>query len=141
MDMVEKIVLGLLRASREGDWDLQLHSMRMIIPWCFSYDKVNYSQYLTPYFVHMTNLSHKNPEVQKAFKEGSSSVQLAKFQLTKTTEVRVNKDTQNRGGTTRFSIKHATVQRYYLTAFLGRLRNMVQGSNSATQHRELQSSR
>ena len=58
----------------------------------------------------------------------------------------MNKDTQNTGGTTRFSLKHATVQSYYLTAeyrsaFLGQLRNMVQGSNSATQHTELQSSR
>jgi len=66
--------------------------------------------------------------------------------LTQTTELTVNKDTQNPGGTTRFSLKHATVQRYYLTAeyqsaFLGQLRNMVQGSNSATQHTELQSSR
>lgn len=76
-DMVKKIVLGLLRASREGDWDLQLHSMRMMIPWCFSYDKANYSRYLTPYFAQMTNLGDKNPEVQKAFEEGSSSVQLA----------------------------------------------------------------
>ena len=40
-------------------------------------DKVNYPQYLTPYFAQMTNLGDKNPEVQKAFKEGSASVQLA----------------------------------------------------------------
>ena len=50
VDMVEGIVLGLLRASREGDWDLHLHSVRMMIPWCFAYDKVNYARYLTPYF-------------------------------------------------------------------------------------------
>ena len=56
VDMVEGIVLGLLRASREGDWDLHLHSIRMMIPWCFAYDKVNYSRYLTPYFAQMTNL-------------------------------------------------------------------------------------
>ena len=71
VDMVEGIVLGLLRASREGDWDLHLHSIRMMIPWCFAYDKVNYSRYLTPHFAQMTNLGDKNPEVQKAFKEGS----------------------------------------------------------------------
>jgi len=152
VDMVEGIVLGLLRASREGDWDLHLHSVRMMIPWCFAYDKVNYSLYLTPYFAQMTNLGEKNPEVQKAFKEGSFSVQLAssnpfgRIPVDQTTEVTVNKDTQNPGGTTRFSLKPATVQRYYLTAeyrsaFLGQLRNMVQGSNSETQHTELQSSR
>ena len=152
VDMVEGIVLGLLRASREGDWDLHLHSIRMMIPWCFAYGKVNYSRYLTPYFAQMTNLGDKNPEVQKAFKEGSFSVQLAssnpfgRIPVDQTTEVTVNKDTQNPGGTTRFSLKPATVQRYYLTAeyrsaFLGQLRNIVQASNSKTQHTELQSSR
>ena len=154
VDVVEGIVLGLLRASHEIDWDLHLHSIRMMIPWCFAYDKVNYSRYLTPYFPQMTtgNLGDKNPEVQKAFKEGSFSVQLAssnpfkQISIDQTTEFTVNKDTQNPGGTTRFSLKHATVQRYYLTAeyrsaFLGQLRNMVQVSNSETQHTELQSSR
>ena len=72
VDMVEGIVLGLLRASREGDWDLHLHSIRMMIPWCFAYDKVNYSRYLTPYFAQMTNLGDKNPELQKAFSRSVS---------------------------------------------------------------------
>ena len=152
VDMVEGIVLGLLRTSLEGDWNLHLHSIGMMIPWCFAYDKMSYSRYLTPYFAQMTNLGDKNPEVQKAFKEGSFSVQLAssnpfgRIPFDQTTEVTVNKDIQNPGGTTRFSLKHATVQRYYLTAeyrsaFLGQLRNTVRGSNSATQHTELQSSR
>ena len=43
------MVLGLLRASREGNWDLHLTAIRMMIPWCFAYDKVNYARYLTPY--------------------------------------------------------------------------------------------
>ena len=122
VDMVEGIVLGLLRVSREGGWDLHLHSIQMMIPWCFAHDKVNYSRYLTPYFAQMTNLSNKNPEVQKAFKEGTSSVQLAssnpfgRIPVDQTTEVTVNKNTQNPGRTTSFSLKHATVQRYYLTA-------------------------
>ena len=120
--MVEGIVLGLLRVSREGDWDLHLHSVRMMIPWCFAYDKVNYSRYLTPYFAQMTNLGDKNPEVRKAFKEGSFSVQFASSDLfgripvDQTTEATVHKGTQNSGGTTRLSLKPATVQRYYLTA-------------------------
>ena len=111
VDMVEGIVLGLLRASREGDWDLHLHSIRMMIPWCFAYDKVNYSRYWTPYFAQMTNLGDKNPEVQKAFKDGSFSVQLAssnpfgRIPVDQTTEVTVNKDNQNPGGTTSFSLK------------------------------------
>ena len=85
----------------------------------------------------MTNLGDKNPEVQKAFKEGGFSVQLASSNpFDQTTEVTVNKDTQNPGGTTRFSLKPATVQCYYLTAeyrsaFFGQLRNMIQAYNPA----------
>ena len=140
MDTAEGIVLGLLQAFREGDWDLHLYSIRQG-------DTVSYSRYLTPYFVQMTNLGDKNPEVQKAFEEGGFSVQLASSNpFDQTTEVTVNKDTQNPGGTTRFSLKPTTVQCYYLTAeyrsaFLGQLRNMIQAYNPATQHTELQSSR
>ena len=35
MDMVE-ILLGFIRASREGDWMLHLASVRAMIPWCFA---------------------------------------------------------------------------------------------------------
>ena len=76
----------------------------------------------------------------------ASSNPFRRIPVDQTAEVTVNPDTQNPGGTTRFSLKPATVQHYYLTAeyrsaFLAQLRNMVQGSNSETQHTELQSSR
>ena len=35
VDVIQDILLGLLRASREGDWDLHLHAIRLMIPWCF----------------------------------------------------------------------------------------------------------
>ena len=56
IDMVEDVLLGLLRASREGNWELYLHAIQNMIPWCFAYDKLNYARYLSPYFVQMTNL-------------------------------------------------------------------------------------
>ena len=42
VDVIQDILLGLLRASREGDWDLHLHAIRLMIPWCFAYDRLNY---------------------------------------------------------------------------------------------------
>ena len=113
---------------------------------------MNYSRYPTHYVAQKTNLGDKNPEVQKEFKEGSFSFQLAssnpfgRISVDQKIEVTVNKDTQNPGGTAHFSLKPAIVQRYFLTAeyrsaFLGKLRNMVQGSNSETPHTELPSSR
>lgn len=37
IDMVEDIILGLVRASRKGNWELHLHAIRSMIPWCFAY--------------------------------------------------------------------------------------------------------
>ena len=116
MDMVEGVVLGLLSASREGNWDLHLTGIRIMIPWCFAYDKVNYPRYLTPYYAKMTNLSGKNPKVHEAFRQGLFSVWLSKDNLfgkipvDHTREVTVNKDMQAPGGTSHFSLKPATVQ-------------------------------
>ena len=150
IDIVENVVLGLLRAAREGNWDLHLSAIRTLIPWCFAYDKVNYARYLSPYLAQMTNLPEKNPEVYVAFKEGQFSVQLSsnnpfgRLPVDQTTEVTVNKDTQTPGGTARFSLKAASVKRYYLTAehhsaFLGRLRELVQGNKTEElHHAELQ---
>ena len=74
VDMVEGVVLGLLRTSREGNWNLHLYSLRMMITWCFAYDKVNYARYITVYFAQITNLAENNP-VHRAFASGSFSVQ------------------------------------------------------------------
>jgi len=37
------IMLGLIWASREGDWRLHLASIRGLILWCFAYDRLNYA--------------------------------------------------------------------------------------------------
>lgn len=152
IDLVEEVVLGLLRASREGNWHLHLHAIRAFLPWCFAYDRVNYARYLSTYFAEMTNLPQKNPEVYEAFQCGMFSVQLSsnnpfgKIPVDQTTEVTVNKDTQTPGGTSGFSLKAGAIKRYYMTAehrsaFLGQLRDMIQGNLSQLQHTELQQSR
>ena len=33
VDIVENVLLGLLRVSREGNWELHLHAMRNMIPY------------------------------------------------------------------------------------------------------------
>ena len=53
IDMVEDVVLGLLRASREGDWELHIHTIRSMIPWCFAYDKINYARYISYVFLYV----------------------------------------------------------------------------------------
>ena len=97
IDMVEDVLLGLLRASREGNWELHLHAIRNMIPWCFAYDKLNYARYLSPYFAQMTNLPEKYRSVYEAFKTGQFSVQLSsnnpfgRIPVDQATEVTINK--------------------------------------------------
>lgn len=149
VDMVEDIILGLLRASREGNWELHLHAIRSLIPWSFAYDRTNYARYLPVYYAQMSALSETHPEVYEAFRDGCFSVQMSstnpfgRLPVDQALEVTVNRDTQTPGGTTRFSLKSGAVKRYYITsehrsAFLGQLRDMVHENKSDAVHYDLQ---
>ncbi len=76
VDMVGGALLGLLRASREGDWNLHMSAIYLMIPWCFAYDKVNYARYLPVYYANMANIAAEYPEVYESFIEGRFAVQL-----------------------------------------------------------------
>lgn len=75
ISMVE-ILLGLLRADREGDWLLHISSIRDMIPWCFAMDRTNYARYLPVYYAQMTHLEVQCPDLYQHFCEGGFSVQL-----------------------------------------------------------------
>ena len=76
-DIIENVVLGLLRSSHEGKWSLHVHAIKAMIPWCFAYDRMNYARYLSEYFAELTNLPVKNPDVYEEFKAGQFSVQIS----------------------------------------------------------------
>ena len=63
-DMVE-ILLGLIRASREGNWILYLGMIRAVIPLMFAYDRLNYAKYLSVYYMEMLKLPTDHPEIYK----------------------------------------------------------------------------
>ena len=73
---LENVLLHLLRASREGNGNLHLNAIRGMIPWCFAYDKVNYTRYLSAYYVQMTNVPEVYLCVYEAFNSGQFSVQI-----------------------------------------------------------------
>ena len=151
MDMVE-IVLGLVGASREGEFEHHLMCIRAMIPWCFAYDRLNYARYLTYYFATMCRLSMDYPDVYQHFMQGGISVQIGtsnpfgKIPCDQTIEETINKDTQTAGGTKGFSLKSGAVKMYYLNAehrslFLRQLREMVGLGDSRLNHPDLQQSR
>ena len=102
LDMVE-ILLGLLRASREGHWILHIVSIRAMIPWYLAYERHNYARYLPYYYAQMTELPVEHPDVHAEFIQVGFSVQLGsrnpfgRFPVHQTIEETVNKDTQNAG--------------------------------------------
>ena len=152
IDIVGDVLLGLIRASREGNWQLHLYAIRNMIPWCFAYDKINYARYLPVYYAQMINLPSEHPNVYSNFMNGKFSVQLAgespfgRIPVDQTTEVTVNKDTKSSGGITKYSLKTGAVTRFYMTAeyrcsFLAHLRHMVQVKRPSYHHDEMLSTR
>lgn len=119
---ITEIMLGLIRASREGNWMLHLACIREMIPWCFAYDKLNYARFLPYYYATMTQLPVDHPDVHEHFSRGGFSVQIGcrnpfgRIPVDQTTEETVNKDTQTAGGPKGFSLKPGAVSKYYLTA-------------------------
>ena len=103
LDIVEDVLLGLIRASQEGNWLLHLHAIQQTIPWCFAYDKVNYARHQPVYYAEMMNLLSEHPDVYGNFMAGNFAVHLAekspfgRIPVAKATKVTVNKDTKTSG--------------------------------------------
>ena len=74
IDIVD-ILLGLIRASREGNWQLHLNAIHSMIPWCFAYDQQNYARYLSIYYAQMTSLPKDHPFSYEHLQQGGLSVQ------------------------------------------------------------------
>ncbi|KAG1671659.1 hypothetical protein GQR58_016336 [Nymphon striatum] len=122
LEMVE-ILLGLIRADREGAWYLHLASIKSAsLVLCYGQDKL--------------------------FSLPTGANPFAKIAIDQTVEETVNKDTQTAGGTKGFSLKQSALTRYYLTAehraeALRQLRDLISSGQSqeGLNHADLQSSR
>ena len=149
--MVE-ILLGLIRASREGNWDLHLLKIEQMIPFCFAYGKTNYARYLPIYLHDMKVLPIEHPKLHQYFVQGGFSAQIGndntfgRIPIDQTIEETVNKDTQTPGGTKGFSLQPNAIYKHYMTAeyrsaSLHNLRKMTDSLNSTNKHKDLCSSR
>ena len=104
LDIVE-ILLNLLRASREGDWELQLSAIGKMIPWCFAHDNLNYTCSLSAYVSEMSHLEEEHLEAFKYLRSGVFSVQIGegnpfgKVPVDQGCKETLSRDTQTAGGT------------------------------------------
>ena len=150
LDMA-RILLNLLCAARAGLWHLFPETIRDVIPYCFAYDNINYSRYLTVMLADMTAVENDFPDVYQQFCNGHFTTQLSEHPFSrmepdKVIEVTINKETKCHGGTSGFSRKSHAVKRWALTsAYRAELRKMLYGYvNYAPQkfpHKDLTSSR
>ena len=151
VEMVD-VLLNFIWASREGDWMLHLSAVHSLLPWCFAYDRLNYSRYLAVYYADMSKLPDDHPAIHKQLTNGGFSVQtgdknpFGRIPVDQTIEETVNKDTQTPGGTKGFSLNPAAVSRYYLTAehrstCLKQLRSLTETKTPSFTHPDFQQSR
>ena len=77
---------------------MHLPLIHEMIPWCFAYDKHNYSRYLSVFYAQMTRLPEEHPDIYNYFMNGGFSAQLgeynpfSKIPVDQVTEETVNKD-------------------------------------------------
>ena len=60
----------MVRADREGDWQLHLLTVQNVLPLFAVFDKVNYLRWCSVYIEDMRQLPHKAPEIWEAFMDG-----------------------------------------------------------------------
>jgi len=63
VDIVETILLTLLCAIRECNWQLQFSAIQALILWCFAYHKLKYACYLPVYYAQMKNITTRYPDI------------------------------------------------------------------------------
>lgn len=55
------ILLSLIRATREMNWELHLKCIKTMLPWFFAHDHTNNARYLPVYLIHMLELPDTHP--------------------------------------------------------------------------------
>ena len=81
MKMVS-ILRDLVRADREGNWDLHLHSVQAILPLFAGCDRINYLRWGSVYLEDMRRLPEVAPSVYVSFKEGKFVVKRTEGKFT-----------------------------------------------------------
>ena len=59
-----------MRADREGDWNLHLHTVQCILSFFALFDCVNYLRWCSPYLEDMLRLLETAPRIYQAFLQG-----------------------------------------------------------------------
>ena len=97
------------------------YAIRAVLPWCFAYNRINYSCHLSDYYAEMTRLYTDHPVIHVQLQNGWFSVKLGRqnpygrILVDQTIEETINSDTKTPEESKGFSLKPAALSRYYLT--------------------------
>lgn len=123
LDMVG-CLLSFLRATRTADWYLHLAALEEMIPWFFSYDRINYARYLPIYHLEMLNLKVTHPFAYNELCSGNfvaqrqSTYGFAGTAMDQVIEQTANRDSKTKGGLISFTKKPGAVHRWMLSHHL-----------------------
>ena len=67
-------ILMFIRASREGDWNLYLESLKALAKYFFAHDRLNYAQMVPLYLAQMHRLKIDDPDIHHEFMQGNFCV-------------------------------------------------------------------
>ncbi|KAK6168598.1 hypothetical protein SNE40_019797 [Patella caerulea] len=114
-------VLMFIRATRQSDWTLHLSSLRCMLPWFFSYDRMNYARYAPAYWLEMMRLPISHPELDvNMFKDGNWTVHrqdnspFSSIACDQAIEETCNGDSKTKGGIVGMTLNRGAVQRWIL---------------------------
>ena len=62
--MVGELLL-FTRATCEGNWSLNLSAVQNMLLWYFCYNRMNYSHYLSAYYLKMCDLQTTHPDIHE----------------------------------------------------------------------------
>ena len=67
-------ILMFIRASREGDWNLHLESLKALAKYFFAHDRLNYARMVPLYQAQMHRLKIDDPDIHHEFRQGNFCV-------------------------------------------------------------------
>ena len=75
---LEILILEIVRATREGNFNSYVESITALMPWMFALDHVNYARWLSVHVREMAPLQKSHPSVYQKFTSGAFAVHKSK---------------------------------------------------------------
>ena len=100
---MSELLLNTIYSLRSGHFVLLVECIRLIIPYAFAYDHINYARYLTAMLADFLKLPTEFPDIYREFMDGNFVAQLtdgtkfSRVETDKVIEMTLNKDTKTPG--------------------------------------------